>query len=34
VLPIGKFAAMAWDPRWTADNLARCSGEFGRRFGQ
>jgi iron(III) transport system substrate-binding protein len=29
----GTFRAMAWDIEWTAQNLARCSQEFGKRFG-
>ena len=29
----GKFRAMAWDIEWTATNLARCSQEFGKKFG-
>jgi iron(III) transport system substrate-binding protein len=31
---VGKFVAMQWDAEWTAQNLARCSAEFGQRFGQ
>ncbi|MDO8349022.1 MAG: extracellular solute-binding protein [Planctomycetota bacterium] len=30
---VGKFRAMAWDIEWTAQNLARCSQDFGKRFG-
>jgi iron(III) transport system substrate-binding protein len=33
IRPIGSFRAMAWDLAWTAQNLARCSQEFGKRFG-
>ncbi|MBM4063655.1 MAG: extracellular solute-binding protein [Planctomycetes bacterium] len=33
ILAAGKFRAMAWDVEWTAQNLARCSQEFGRKFG-
>ena len=29
----GKFVQMAWDLNWTAENLAKCSKEFGKRFG-
>jgi len=31
--PIGKFRALAWDVAWTGENLARCSQDFGKRFG-
>jgi ABC-type Fe3+ transport system substrate-binding protein len=34
ILPIGKFTAMQWDAEWTATNLARCSQEFGKRWGK
>jgi iron(III) transport system substrate-binding protein len=27
------FRQMAWDVEWTAQNLARCSQEFGKKFG-
>ncbi len=30
---VGKFAQMAWDLAWTGENLAKCSKEFGKRFG-
>lgn len=30
---IGAFRAMRWDLQWTGDNLARCSQDFGKRFG-
>jgi iron(III) transport system substrate-binding protein len=29
----GKFKQMAWDLTWAAENLAKCSKEFGKRFG-
>ncbi|MGE3175322.1 MAG: extracellular solute-binding protein [Planctomycetota bacterium] len=33
ILPVGAFRAMDWDVQWTAENLARCSQDFGKRFG-
>lgn len=30
---VGKFQQMAWDLAWTGENLAKCSQEFGKRFG-
>lgn len=33
IKPVGGFKAMAWDLDWTAQNLARCSTEFGKKFG-
>jgi iron(III) transport system substrate-binding protein len=33
IAAFGAFAAMDWDVEWTAQNLARCSQEFGKRFG-
>jgi iron(III) transport system substrate-binding protein len=33
ILGVGKFRALAWDIEWTAKNLARCSQEFGKKFG-
>lgn len=30
---VGAFRPMAWDVEWTAQNLARCSQEFGKKFG-
>lgn len=29
---VGTFRAMAWDPVWTAENLARCNSEFHQRW--
>ena len=33
IKPAGAFKPMAWDIDWTAQNLARCNAEFGKRLG-
>lgn len=33
ILGIGAFRAMAWDAAWTAENLARCTQDFAKKFG-
>ncbi|MEQ1631462.1 MAG: extracellular solute-binding protein [Planctomycetota bacterium] len=33
ILPLDRFRAMTWDVEWTAQNLADCNRDFGKRFG-
>jgi iron(III) transport system substrate-binding protein len=33
ILPPADIHVMEWDVEWTANNLARCSQEYGKRFG-